>query len=391
MHLTISDRRVSRAFLAASAVTVLGLSACSSVNDTSSSGSSTSKADISVGKVGTTDEFTDIADVCGGKDLSVGIVDGFGTNSWSKTVKAEIESEAAKCDAITSVDYAAGRGDVQATNQAIVSMAAKGTDIILVIPDAGPGEAHLPALRSATKSGSTVVAFASDPTGSPGADYLDYTDWQPANSGKVWAQWVVDNLGDDGGNVVFLGGPAGASVTAQELTGIKEVLAANPQVKLLNDEPVVTNWDPAVAQQAMSGLLSRYDDIDAVIVDYGTAAGGVIRAYESAGKKLPPVASTDDNALSCGYAGLKAKNPGYELATVSSRTWVGRVALRKALGALAERDDAEPSIYQLSLFEDSTGATDGSVAPTDACLSGAPSDASPSSLLTADEFDALFK
>ena len=80
-------------------------------------------------------------------------------------------------------------------------------------------------------SGSTVVAFASDPTGSPGADYLDYTDWQPANSGKVWAQWVVDNLGDDGGNVVFLGGPAGASVTAQELTGIKEVLAANPKVK----------------------------------------------------------------------------------------------------------------------------------------------------------------
>lgn len=380
-----------RAALGICAVAPLVLAACSSTNAGTGGGSADSDAELAIGEVGTMDDFIDIADVCGDEPVTVGIVDGIGTNSWSKTVKAEIESEAAKCDSVTSVEYAAGRFDLQAANQAIVSMASKGTDLVLVIPDAGPGEAHLPAIRRATSSGSTVVTFASDPTGEAGTDYLDYTDWQPASSGRAWAEWVVDRLGEEGGNVVFLGGPAGAAVTAQELEGIQEVLAENPQVTLLNEEPVVTNWDPAQAQQAMAGLLSRYDDIDALIVDYGTAAGGVIRAYESAGEELPPLATTDDNALSCGFDELKGEHPDYELATVSSRTWVGRVALRKGLAAIQGLDNTEPSIYQLSLFEDSTGAAHGAVAPADACLPDAPPDASPSSLLTPEELAEVFE
>jgi len=367
----------------------LALAACSSTN-AASGGKTSTKADIAVGKVGTMGEFSSISSGCGDKKIKVGVVDGYGTNSWSKTVKAEIDSEAAKCPSITGVQYAAGRGDLQATNQAIVSMAAQGVNLILVIPDAGPGEAMLPAIRRATQAGATVVPFASDPTGAAGSDYLDYTDWQPSSSGKAWAEWMVKRLGAKGGNIVFLGGPAGAAVSAQEFQGVQQVLASNPQVKLLNSQPVVTNWDPAQAQQAMAGLLSRYSKIDGLIVDYGSAADGVIRAYQSAGKTLPPLATTDDNALSCGYAALKATNPGYQLATVSSRTWIGRVALRKGLASIEGKPDTEPSIYSLGLFEDSSGDTTGAKSPTAACLKTAPPDASPSSLLTAAELATIF-
>ena len=61
--------------------------------------------------------------------VSVAVVDGYGTNSWSKTVKAEIDSEAAKCKSITSVAYTAGAGDLAATNAAITGAAAKGSNI----------------------------------------------------------------------------------------------------------------------------------------------------------------------------------------------------------------------------------------------------------------------
>ncbi|GAA2227478.1 substrate-binding domain-containing protein [Herbiconiux moechotypicola] len=377
-----------------SAVTVTALAfalgGCSSTNS-SGAASTASAADIAVGSVGTMDQMIDISDICPSEgEYTLGIVDGFGTNSWSKTVRAEIEAEAAKCPAITDISYEAGRGDLQATTAAITSMAAQGTDIVLVIPDAGPGEAHLSALRTAVSSGSTVVTFASDPEGSAGADYLDYTDWSPTFSGGTWAQWVVDQLGEAGGNVVFLGGPAGSAVAAQELEGIKAVFADNPQITLLTDEPVTTNWDPAQAQQAMSGLLSQYPQIDAVIVDYGASTDGVIRAYQAAGIPLPPIATTDQNSLSCGFDALKADNPTYELATVSSRTWVGRVALRKALASLAGESDTEPSIYNLSLAEDSTGGTAGASTPSEVCSEGAPADGSPSSLLTPDEVETTF-
>jgi ribose transport system substrate-binding protein len=374
-------------------VGALALAACSSTNSTNASDTKASDAaapDIAAGSVGTVDQFADMAAVCGDKPMKVGVVDGYGTNSWSKTVLAEIESEAAKCPAITSVEFAAGAGDLTTTTSAITSMAAKGVDIILVIPDAGPGKAHVPAMRQATQAGSIVVPFASDPEGTAGSDYLDYTDQDPKYSGATWTQWVADQLGDKGGNVVFLGGPAGAAVSVQEFEGVKEVLADNPQLNLLTPEPVVTNWDPAQAQEAMAGLLAKNDKIDAVIADYGAVAAGVIRAYEGAGISVPLLTSTDDNSLSCGFDGIKAKNSAYELATVTSRTWIGRVALRKAVAQFQGKDDPEPSIYQFALAEDSSGNTDGAVAPSEACLADAPPDASPSSLLTSAEFAEIF-
>ncbi|NEM92354.1 substrate-binding domain-containing protein [Galbitalea soli] len=391
MNLITQSRRARMAAGAAVVVVALALAGCSSTNATTSgSKTDTLKADIAAGSVGTVDQFTSIDAVCGTKPVTVAVVDGYGTNSWSKTVKAEIDSEAAKCPAIKSVSYTAGRGDLAATNSAITGAAAKGTNILLVIPDAGPGQAQLAAVRKATKAGTIVVPFASDPTGKAGTDYLDYTDQVAQFSGSAWAQWVVDNLGSKGGTVVFLGGPAGAAVSTQEFVGVKAVLDKNPQVKLLTPEPVTTNWDPAQAQQAMAGLLSQYPKIDAVIADYGASASGAIRAYQAAGVSVPLLTSTDDNSLSCGFTALKAKNPSYQLATVSSRTWIGRVALRKALAAFYGKSDTEPSMYNLHLFEDSTGKTAGAISPSKACLPAAPTDASPSSLLTTAEFTKIF-
>lgn len=359
--------------------------------DTAAAGTEASgEPDVAAGLVGTVDQWTDISAVCGDEPLSVGLVDGYGTNAWSKTVLAELQAEAEKCSSITGVEFVAGRGDLAATTSAITSMAAKGVQLILAIPDAGPGEAHLPALRTATEAGSIVVNVASDPGGERGTDYLDYVDWSPQAGGRAWAQWTVDQLGPDGGNIVFIGGPAGSAVSTQEFEGVKEVLADHPNVTLLVDEPVVTNWDPAQAQEAMAGLLAKYDDIDALIVDYGATAGGVIRAYEAAGVPLPPITTTDDNSLSCGFADLSAKNPDYQLSTLSSRTWAVRVALRKGLAAYYGLSNTEPSIYELALFEDSTGAAAGAMAPSEACLADAPADATPSSLLTAEQLAAVF-
>lgn len=377
------------------AIGAVALAGCSSTN---AGGGETDAnnltADIAAGSVGTIDQFADMADICVTDaepgSITLGVVDGGGTNSWSKTVLAEIQSEADKCPALSAIDYVAGSFDLETTTSGITSLAAKGTDIILVIPDAGPGEAHLPAIRQATQAGSIVINFASDPQGEAGVDYLDYTDQSPLFVGKTKAEWLVEQLGEEGGNVVFFGGPAGALVSTQEFAGAQEVFADNPQITLLSTEPIATNWDPAQAQQAMAGLLSGGDTIDAVIADYGASASGVIRAYEAAGIPLPLITTTDDNSLSCGFADLKAANPAYELATVSSRTWIGRVALRKAVAAYLGGSNQEPSIYNLALFEDSTGATAGTVTPEGACLADAPADATPSTLLTPEEISALF-
>ncbi|MFI7437404.1 substrate-binding domain-containing protein [Micromonospora haikouensis] len=372
---------------------VLAVTGCSTTNKTApaTGGDPSAAAQVAVGNAGPLSAAAAMASVCGDKPVKVGLVDGLGTNSWSKIVRAEIEDEASKCPAITGVEYVAGRGDLQSTLAGITSMASKGVNVLLVIPDAGPGPAHLSALRAAANAGVTVIPIAADPQGRPGSDYFDYVDWDTPYLGEVWAKWMIDRLGPDGGNIVMLGGPAGNPVSQAHLSGIKKVLAGAPQVKLLTDEPVTTNWDPAMEQQAMSGLLAKYPKIDGVISDYGAAATGVLRAYQSAGRPLVPIATTDDNELSCGFTALKAKNGGYELATVSSRTWIGRVALRKGVAVVNGKADAEPSRLQLDLFEDSTGGAGGAVTPDKACKADLPNDAPPSSQLATAQLATLFQ
>jgi ribose transport system substrate-binding protein len=376
--------------LAAAAVAGLTASGCSSVNSTAPAQAKSLAGHVTIGNYGPMSALISMDKVCGTKPVKVGLVDGLGINSWSKVVRAEVEAEAKQCPAIQSVTYAAGGGNLQATLSAITSMVSKGVNILLVIPDAGSGASQLSAIRSATKAGTVVVPIASDPTGTAGQDYLDYVDWDPVYSGEVWAKWMVQRLGAKGGNIVMLGGPAGNAVSEQEMTGIKKVLASAPQVKLLTSQPVTTNWDPAMAQQAMSGLLARYPVINGVIDDYGATASGVIRAYQSAGRPLVPMATTDDNQLSCGFTTLQAKSAGYQLATVSSRTWIGRVGLRKGMASFEGTSDPEPSRLQLNLFEDSTGTTPGAEQPASACLPNLPPDAPPSSQLSHTALAALF-
>jgi ribose transport system substrate-binding protein len=218
------------------------------------------------------------------------------------------------------------------------------------------------------------VPYIADPGGTPGTDYVDYVSESNENNGRVWAEWMVKALNGKG-NIVFLGGTPGNPVSQAEAKGIKEVLAQHPDMKLLAG-PVDTNWDPAQTQKVMAGLLTKYDRIDGVISDYGGGSIGAIRAFLSAGRPLVPWATNDQNGFACQWQDNKATNPAFEIATVSSRNWMARVALRKGVAAAQGVADPEPSRINLPLVEDSLGT------PAPKCDSALSSDAILSTELT---------
>ena len=66
-----------------------------------------------------------------------------------------------------------------------------------------------------------------------------------------------------------------------------------------------------------------------------------------------PIASLDANGLSCLYNKVHKSNPSFQLATISSRNWLGRVAARKAIAAAEGLPNKEPSTYDLPFYENS--------------------------------------
>jgi ribose transport system substrate-binding protein len=321
---------------------------------------------------------------CGSKPIVLGIHDGWGIWGWSKASMAAVRSEAAKCTNVKQI-VAIGQGDLQKSITDISGMVSQGANAIVIL--ANLGKAELPAIKDATAAGVKVVPWAADPGGVKGKDYVDFVDQDPVAAGAALAEWMAKALHGEG-NVVYLGGPPGNPVSTHTLQGAVEALKKYPKISLLtgHDDWAVTNWDPAESQKTMTALLAKYPKIDGIINDEdGFAATGVLRAYESAGRPMVPMAIIEANQLACDYARMKPKNPGFELGTESARNWLGRIAARKAIAAAEGVKDDEPSTYPMPIYEDTLGGKE----PT--CDPKLPPDAYLSSQFTAEELSKYGK
>jgi ribose transport system substrate-binding protein len=129
-----------------------------------------------------------------------------------------------------------------------------------------------------------------------------------------------------------------------------------------------TDWDQAKAQNVMASLIAKYPTIDGVITDDSSSSVGALRAFESSGRKFPIIGTEESNLLACTYQTSKAKHPELQMATISARNWLGRIAARKAVAAAEGLPENDPSTYNLPIYEDSTGSNppkcDTSVSPS---------------------------
>ena len=227
----------------------------------------------------------------------------------------------------------------------------QGANAIAVIPDFG--QAELAALQAATKAGVKVVPWGANPSGQDGVDFVQYVDWNDPVAGTMWANWMVKALHGKG-NVVFTGGPAGNPVGGGQLKNIVKVFAKHPGMKLLtgNTNFGVTNWDPATAQKLGAAYVAKYKKIDGIITNFGTDALAIIRSFQAAGRKLVPTEGLDANGLSCLYKKTRKSQPQFQIATISNRNWLGRIAARKAISAAEGIANNEPARITLPFYED---------------------------------------
>jgi ribose transport system substrate-binding protein len=322
---------------------------------------------------------------CGDKEIKLGIQDGGGLNAWSAESLRQVKLEAEKCPAIKDQIVVNAGFDPQKATSGLQSLVSQGANAIAIIPDAGVC-AELPAMRQATQRGVKVATWAADGCGKAGTDYQSYTDWDPVENGRTFTKWMAEQMGGKG-NLLFLGGPPGNLVDQGIVKGMYEVLEQYPDITVLENVSEkswpVTNWDPAQAQKVTAALLAKHPQIDGYIDGYGAEVLGALKAFEDAGRKIPPITTTQSNALSC----LRDKQTGddkFALSTVSNRNWIGRLAVRQAVAAVNGIAIADKQTIELPLLEDSTNPD---MEPK--CYPDKGPDYDPSSEISDDEVDEL--
>lgn len=327
-------------------------------------------------------DHADITPLCGTEPVRVALIDGYGGNSWRKTAFAEIKDEASKCSNITEVTYAEAGGDVQAYNAAINGFVAQGYEIIVTFTDFG--DAAIPAYRSAQMAGTTMVPYFSDLSGQIGVDYAANPYEDAYTAGTIFGKWVGETVGE--GKTVFLGGLAGSASSVTFLDGYKAGLKDYPGIELLDDDFIVTNWNPADAQKAVAGLIAKYPEIDAVASDYGVTSLAAVKAFEAAGEDVPAMAFiATNNEYSCKYMDAVAAGNEWPQLALSGTTADVRFALRAGLAARNGIENTETRALVAFPFANSAEGLEPKCDPT------MPPDADLASSLPIEKLKALFE
>jgi ribose transport system substrate-binding protein len=292
---------------------------------------------------------------CGPKEITLGLTDGFGGNSWRLVTTASAKDEIAKCSSVTSFTYADGQGNTQKAISDIQGMVAKGVDALVVFPDAG--NAVLPALRSAHQAGVKTVPYRVDPGGEDGKDYDVWVGADFATDGKNWGEWILKNL-PDGGNILFLSGPKGNSQGVTEREAMDKVLGPTGKYTFIGDQPFeTTNWDPALTQQVLTAAIAKYPKIDVIVSDFGPSLVGALPEFEKSGRSIPPLVTSDGNVLSCFWEERKAANPQFQMYSVATGNDNARLAVQWAVALATEGTPPAEKVFAAPPFEDSVSST----------------------------------
>lgn len=118
--------------------------------------------------------------------------------------------------------------------------------------------------------------------------------------GELLAEHLVKLIGGKG-NVIMGTGVAGTSVNAQRNAGAESVWKKHPGIKVVNR--FTTKWDSSVAQKNTAAVMSTLPKIDGIWTQGGT--DGILKAFQAAGRPLPPTCGESENGFRKFLAGMK--------------------------------------------------------------------------------------
>ena len=325
----------------------------------------------------------DVSPMCGTKPMVFGLSDGYGGDTWRKTAVAELKDELSRCKNVKRFIYSNANGDQQKANADVNSMVAQGVNVLIMLPDFGA--AQVPSMRAATKAGVSVVPYLAQVPGVAGRDYVANVVQDTRQVGIMWADWFGANVKT--GTVAFMGGSAGSTSSQNFMDGFKAGLKKYPNLKLLSEDFVVTNWNPVDAQKAAAGLIAQYGHVDAIATDFGVTALAAIKAFELAHLPVPAIATiASNNELNCRYQSAKSSGSGaFRYYSVDGSTSTVRFAARRAIAAYQGTSDPESlSILPFPYADSAKGLNP-------KCDQAAPPDADLSSALPTEKLKAVFQ
>lgn len=210
-----------------------------------------------------------------GKKLVIGITMLSMQNEFVVNVADEMEAKAKELD-VELITMDAERSSLKQVEQ-VESFIAQGVDAIILNPC--EVEASSPAVKLAMDAKIPIINVNSETTARPTA----FVGSDDVESARIAMRYIAEKLGGKG-NVIMMHGYMGQAAQIKRDKGAKEILKANPGLKLLAEQS--GEWDRAKAMSLTENWIQSFGTkINAIFAQNDEMGMGAVKALEAAGLK----------------------------------------------------------------------------------------------------------
>jgi ribose transport system substrate-binding protein len=253
-------------------------------------------------------------------DKRIALSNNYAGNSWRQAMLRsweKVTGEAVKSSVVAAADpFTTAENQVTEQAAQIQNMILQGYDAIVL--NAASPDALNGAVKEACDAGIIVVSFDGIVT--------EPCAWRIAvdfhQMGKDEVLYLADRL-PEGGNLLEIRGLAGVFVDDEISAGIHEGVEENPQFEIVGS--VHGDWDQAVAQRAVAGILPSLPSDIVGVVTQGGDGYGAAQAFEAAGRDMPIIIMGNRHDELTWWKEQKDAN-GYETMSVSIAPGVSTLA-----------------------------------------------------------------
>lgn len=265
----------------------------------------------------------------GSGDVTLGIADGFGQNTWRKFTKMEIILQALTYPEIGRIISTDAAGDLNKYLQNVRSLGAQGAKAIVGYNDFG--DAALPAFTAVQKQGAFVSTYVGGVPGAKPDQVANQVHFDECQAGDSMADIAVDDFKIDGQIALLNGTPGNPQGAAWNKCLGDKIKGTSVAIGTKLD----TDWTPAGTYKAAAALVSSGKDYAGIFNDYADPLPQVVSAYEKAGKKTPDLITiTSNNGLFKAWNERQGTDKAFDLYYTSGLNWMARASLTAVMTRL---------------------------------------------------------
>ena len=172
-----------------------------------------------------------------------------------------------------------GQADITKQISQAEDIIAKQVDVIILNPQDADGSAQV--LTLAADANIPVVEVNTETTST---DYVSYIGSNDSEAGEMMGDYVMEQLGEDGGQFAILEGEMGQSAQLLRYQGLEDTILKNDKVECVGT--LSASWQRDKAMSTTEDLLGKYQDLKAVICENDDMAMGALQAAEAGDKNL---------------------------------------------------------------------------------------------------------